>query len=85
MGELELLKYVGSIGGAAGVLALVIFFAYRNLVGTLRTDRKFMEDRLIELIKSYHETCHNDQEIMIKHTQIMTELFTYLKMKNGNH
>ncbi len=80
---MTLIEYVGSIGGIAGVLALLIFLAYRYLVNQMREDRKFMEDRLTEVIKDYNEVCRDNQDAMVKHTQILTELIVWLKAKNG--
>ncbi len=80
---MSILEYVGSIGGIAGVLAFLIFIAYKYLVGQMRIDRQFMEDRLTGIIKDYNEVCRSNGEAMIKHTQVLTELITYLKIKNG--
>jgi hypothetical protein len=71
------IQYVGSIGGVAGVLAVLIFWAYKNANIQAREDRKFMEDRLSLIIKA-------DQESREKNTQVLTELITWLKMKNGH-
>lgn len=72
-----IIQYIGSIGGIAGVLAFLIFLAYRSNVAQTRLDRKFMEDRLTKIIES-------DQVGRERNTQVLTELITYLKMKNGN-
>ena len=82
--ELSLIQYVGSIGGVAGVLALVIFFMYKQMVSQMREDRKFMEDRLTGIIGDYNEVCKGNQDALVKHTQIQTELIVWLKAKNGN-
>lgn len=72
-----LLEYIGSIGGIAGIFGYLMFLAYRNTVSQMREDRKFMEDRLTKIIES-------DQASRERHTQVLTELITYLKMKNGS-
>ena len=74
--ELSLIQYVGSIGGVAGVLALVIFFMYKQMVSQMREDRKFMEDRLTIILDDYNKTTNDN-------TKVLTELITWLKMKNG--
>lgn len=72
-----ILEYIGSIGGIAGIFGYLMFLAYKGTVSQMREDRKFMEDRLSKIIES-------DQLSRERHTQVLTELTTYLKMKNGN-
>lgn len=72
-----LLEYIGSIGGIAGVLAVLMFLTYKYLVAQMREDRKFMEDRLNEVIHDYNEAVQAN-------TKISAELFTWLKAKNGH-
>jgi len=79
-----LLEYVISMGGVAGVLAFFIFKAYRCLVGQMRDDRKYMEDRLTGIINEYNSVCHSHTDAMLKHTQALTELIIWLKSKNGH-
>lgn len=78
------IEYIGSIGGIAGVLAFLIFLAYRYLVNQMREDRKFMEDRLTKVIEEYNTACRANQEAMVGHTAVLTELITWLKARNGN-
>ncbi len=68
--EWELIKQVLELGGVV-VLALIIFLMYRR-------DRLSTEKRLSGLLKS-------DQETRKEHTQVLTELITYLRSRNGNH
>ncbi len=72
-----LIEYVGSIGGIAGVLCLLIFCVYRSTVNLMREDRKYMEDRLTMVINCYNIAS-------IENTKVLTELITYLRQKNGN-
>jgi len=78
---MDILQYIGSIGGIAGVLAFIIFMMYRqdrkDSTEQLRKDREFMEDRLTKIIDNYNE-------ITTANTRVSTELFTWLKAKNGN-
>ena len=74
---MTIIEYIGSIGGIAGVLAFLIFLAYRHLVNQMREDRKFMEDRLSKIIDAYNF-------VTSENTKILTELITWLKMKNGS-
>ena len=78
---MDLLEYVGSIGGIAGVLAVIIFLIYRqdrkSSEDRQRADRKFMEDRLTELIADYNQASKEN-------TKILTELFTWLTARNGH-
>ena len=82
---MSLIEYVGSIGGIAGVLALLIFLAYKYLVNQMRQDRVFMEDRLTNIIKDYNQICKEHTDAVINQTKVQTELVTWLKAKNGNH
>ena len=65
-----MIEYIGSIGGIAGILAVVIFFIYRQ-------DRKSSEDRLTNIINSYNDAVQEN-------TKVLAELFTWLKARNGN-
>lgn len=73
---MSVIEYIGSIGGVAGVLAVIMFLAYRHLVSQLRQDRVFMEDRLTEFIANYNDAVKEN-------TKVLAELFTWLKAKNG--
>ena len=81
---MTIIEYIGSIGGIAGVLAFLMFMAYRYLVGQMRDDRKFMEDRLTGVIKDYNDAQKVGQEVQLKNTQVLTELITWLKARNGH-
>lgn len=73
---MSIIEYIGSIGGVAGVLAFVIFMAYRHLANQVRIDRKFMEDRLTKVIGAYNKT-------ISKNTKVQSELVTLIKRLNG--
>jgi len=81
---MSIVEYIGSIGGIAGVLAVLMFFAYRYLVNQMRDDRKFMEDRLTEVIKDYNDSQKAGQDVQLRNIQVLTELTTWLKAKNGS-
>jgi hypothetical protein len=80
---MDVLQYIGSIGGIAGVLAFLMFLSYRYLVNLMRDDRRFMEDRLTQLLDSYNSIVKERNQVMAKHTEVLIELITYLKLKNG--
>ena len=61
--------------GIAGILAGMIFLAYRNLVKQMREDRKYMEDRMEGIITNYHEDSKADTESRIENSKIQSELF----------
>jgi hypothetical protein len=82
---MDFIQYVGSIGGIAGVLAALIFWSYRNMVTVMRQDRQFMEDRLTDILNDYNNVVKEQSEAMVKHTQVLTELITWLRAKNGSH
>jgi len=76
-----LIEYIGSIGGIAGVLAVIIFLIYRHdrkaSEDRQREDRKFMEDRLTGILGDYNIAFKEN-------TQMLSELYTWLKAKNGH-
>ena len=67
--EWELIKQAAELG-AVFSLAVLIFLMYRR-------DRKDTESRLSGLLEA-------DQYTRAKHTQVLTELITYLRNKNGS-
>ena len=81
---MSLIEYIGSIGGVGGVLATVMFFAYKHLVNQARDDRKFMENRLTELIKDYNEACYSTRDALMQNVKVQSELYTWLKARNGH-
>ena len=74
---MSILEYIGSIGGVGAVMATLVFLCYRHLVNQMREDRKYMEDRQQSALDGYRTA-------MTENTKILTELFTWLKAKNGN-
>ena len=74
---MDMLQYIGSIGGIIGVFGYLIFLAYKASVRQMREDRIYMEDRLSKVIESYNTT-------IINNTRVLTELITYLRQKNGD-
>jgi len=63
--------------GIAGILAAALFFFLRHLVGQMRQDRMFMEDRLIGVVKDYNEAIKDMKEAM-------SELIIWLRARNGH-
>jgi len=74
---MDVFQYVGSIGGIGGVLALLLWLMVKYLIAQMREDRKFMEDRLTDIINNYNKTISDS-------TRATTELITWLKTKNGS-
>ena len=81
---MDILQFVGSIGGITGVLAFLIFTAYRYTVRQMRDDRKYMEDRLTDLVKENFTIRERYIESLSQNTKVLTELITYLRRKNGS-
>ena len=75
--DLLLIQYIGSIGGIGGVFGIIMFTIYRQTMGQIREDRKFMEDRLSKVIDAYNLTSSDN-------TRVLTELIVWLKAKNGS-
>ena len=84
MANMGFIEYVGSIGGIAGVLAVLMFWALKNLIVQLRIDREYSEARLTKLIEQYDETIEKRSHAVIGNTQVLSELITWLKAKNGS-
>ena len=74
---MDMIQYIGSIGGIAGVLAVLFWLTNRYLIRQMREDRKFMEDRLTKIIDAYNNTTSDN-------TKVLYELITWLKAKNGS-
>ena len=68
--ELEVLRNMAELGGAA-VLSIIIFFMYRR-------DRMSSEKRLSNLL-------HQDQLTREEHTKALQELITLVSRMNGKH
>lgn len=66
---IDIIQLAAQIGGVGGVLAIIIFFMYRQ-------DRKATEKRLTALLE-------RDQETREANTKIMAEVFMVLKNING--
>jgi len=79
---MEIFQYLD--WGIAGILAAIIFFAYRNLVTQQRADRKYIEDRMEGIITQYHEDSREATESRVENTKIQSELFQWLKGRNGH-
>jgi len=78
------LKYLLEFGLGA-VFAGVMVGVYLNTVKQMRQDRKFMEDRLTGLINDYNKACNATTNTLLETTKILSELYTWLKARNGNH
>lgn len=72
-----MLEYIGSIGGIAGVLAVIIFWMYKAQVKQMREDRRYMEDRLMKVTEDYNDTTREN-------TRVLSELITWLRARNGH-
>ncbi len=91
--ETKLIEALASAGGVA-ILALLIFLMYRRdrktsedasrqLAERALLDRKFMEDRLTCITKDYNAASTRHTDALEKNSQVLSELITFLKMKNG--
>ena len=81
---MDFIQYIGSIGGIGGVLAVLMWIMIRYLVSQMREDRKFMEDRLTKILADYNELVKERNRVMMRHAEVLTELITWLKTKNGS-
>lgn len=63
-------------GGAVAILAGIIFIMYRR-------DRKDTEKRWSDMVSDLIDCRNRENSTREKHTQVLTELITWLKAKNG--
>ena len=77
----EILEWAAKIGGIGGLLAVIIFFMYRR-------DRKDTEKRINDVheanAKRLEHLLEQDQETREENTKAITELITFLRLKNGS-
>lgn len=73
---LGFLEWIAGIGGIGAVFAVIMFFVYRSTIKQQREDRKYMEDRMSQILGEYNKAVQEN-------TKILSELFTWLKAKNG--
>jgi len=73
---LGFLEWIAGVGGIGAVFGLIMFFVLIKIVGVMREDRKFMEDRLTGLLEK-------DQESRKDNTTALIQLITWLKARNG--
>lgn len=85
---MDIIQYIGSIGGITGVLAFAMFMVYRqdrkSSEDRQREDRKFMEDRMAGLADDYNEICVATKDALVDQTKVQSELYTWLKDRNGH-
>jgi hypothetical protein len=75
--SLSFLQWIAGVGGIGAVFAVLMFFVLTRVLKIMREDRKYMEDRLTGVIADYNKAVQES-------TKIQSELFTYLKAKNGS-
>jgi hypothetical protein len=93
-------EFIGSIGGITGVLAFAIFMIYRQDKQTteqrLREERTCMEQRYSDLASKisddYSKTIAQRDAVMreftkatLDNTKVMSELYAWLRGKNGHN
>ena len=74
---IEFVQWVGAVGGICAVFAILMVFICMKLLKIMREDRKFMEDRETGIIEAYNTATREN-------TKVLSELYTYLKAKNGS-
>jgi len=78
---IEFLQSAGAIWGFGAVFAVLMFFILMRIMkyytSQMREDRKYMEDRLSGILAAYDNSTKEN-------TQVLSQLFQYLKGKNGN-
>ena len=77
---IDLMQLAAQIGGVGGLLSVIILLMYW-------LDRRHTEKRINDVHKAHSERLEHlleqDQETREDNTKALTELITYLKLKNG--
>ncbi len=73
----EFLQWIGAVGGVGAVFAVMMFLVNRQTNKTMREDRKYMEDRMGDCLVAYNTVVKDN-------TKTLSELYTWLKAKNGS-
>lgn len=85
---MTIFELAGQIGGIAGVIAVVMFLIYRQDRKSSERqqlqDRRFMEDRLTDVLSHYSEDCRRHSEAFSELKGAVKELTVWLKAKNGS-
>lgn len=80
MDELQIIEWVGGIGGVGAIFGMVMFFMYR-------IDRKCSEENLAKMSEAHEERLTEllraDQETRRRNTEVLMELATLIKTMNG--
>lgn len=74
---LDFLQSIGAIGGVGAVFATLMFFIFLKVLRVMREDRKYMEDRMKDCLDDYRGSVQEN-------TKVLSELYTWLKAKNGS-
>lgn len=74
---IDFLQWIGAIGGVGAVFAVLMFFVLLKIMKVMREDRKYAEDRMSSILSDYNKATQES-------TKVLSELYTYLKMKNGS-
>ena len=81
---IEFRQSVGATWGIGAVFAVLMFFILMKVFKMMREDRKFFESQLTKVIDAYNKASKAQQKATIKNTKVQSELFTWLKGKNGH-
>lgn len=77
---MDVMQIAASLGGLGGLLTVLVIYLYRqdrkDTLQQLRTDRKYMEDRLTTLISE-------DQKSREENTHVLTQLTMLIERLNG--
>ncbi len=81
---MSLIEYIGSLGGVGAVFGLLFFYAFKKAIEQMRDDRKYSEDKFSSLLAENFSIREREVKTLDEHTKVTSELFTWLKMRNGN-
>lgn len=81
---MEFMQWIAGVGGIGAVFGVIMVYVLLRVLKVMRKDRQFMEDRLTKLIDEGFELRRDSTAKSEKEAEVLTELITYLKLRNGN-
>jgi hypothetical protein len=86
--NVELLKIAASLGGFAGLVCLIVLYAYREREKDFRAEMKEVREMLVNIVKSntaaLTESCNSNEALATQIERIVERLDRGLEPKRRN-
>ncbi len=76
MESINLIQWLGGIGGVGAVFGFLMYLALRETTKTMRNDRRYTEDRMTGILSDYNKATNEN-------SKALTELIVLLRTLNG--